>query len=373
MKKIRVLHILDELNTGGAEQIVYTYFLNIDKNKYQWDFVVMNIPDKPEGRLESKVKERGAVVYKVTKKKESLRKNINEIDKIIRHGRYDIVHSHLYEVSAFYLFSAWKYKVPVRIAHSHAAGERRGWRADLLRLCLKPLLYCVTNGKAACGKKAAISLWGHCSGVKIINNAINVDDFKYNEYFRSELRKELLISESTTVIGTVGRMCYQKNSEFIIDIFYEYKKLNVNSKLLFIGEGENEESVKKRVEKYNLNSDVIFFGRRNDVNKLMNIMDCFLLPSRYEGLPIVAIEAQCNGLSCFVSDSVTSEICLSNNVNMISISKSASYWAENIFDFLKQNIFNRELGEKIVIDAGYEIQSQTRLLLNYYESLLNKY
>ena len=122
MNKIRVLHILDELNTGGADQIVYNYWKYIDKEKFHFDFVVMKIPEKPQGRLESNVVELGGNVYKVTKKQDNFIQHIIDVDNIIKQGNYDIVHSHLYELSAIYLMIAKKYGVPIRIGHSHSAG-----------------------------------------------------------------------------------------------------------------------------------------------------------------------------------------------------------------------------------------------------------
>lgn len=140
-------------------------------------------------------------------------KNIIEVDKIISLGHYDIVHSHLYEVSAFYLLSAKIHKVPVRIAHNHSSNQTRGIKVDLLRHILKPILKYVANSYVACGIDAATSLWGNrlyeSGKVKIIYNAIDTTKFQYKDDVRRQIKSKLKI-DGCKVIGTVGRFSIEK-------------------------------------------------------------------------------------------------------------------------------------------------------------------
>lgn len=373
--KIRVLHILDELNTGGAERIVFSYYQHINRENFQWDFVMTRYADpKKKGILEDKIESMGGHIYRVHRKRENYLKNIKDIDEIIKKGKYDIVHSHLDELSAFYLMSAKHYNVPVRICHSHLVGTDRGCGVELLCKFLRPIMKYVTTDKFACGNDAGSALWGTDAvkngNVHIMKNAIDIKTFIFDEQVRKAKRKELHISEDNVVIGSVGRLSYQKNSDFIVDIFNEYHKKNQNSTLLLVGVGDLLDVIKKKIEDYNLQNNVQFLGSRDDVNKIMMAMDAFLLPSRFEGLPIVMVEAQCSGLTCFVSDTVTKEIKLSDSVKYLSLDEGAKKWAS----FIKKNLKldDRYLGAKYVEDNGYEIASAAMDLEEYYVAILEK-
>lgn len=373
MNKIRVLHILDELNTGGAEQIIFSYLQNIDRNKYQWDFIVMNIPGKPDGRLEQKVRELGCNIYKVTKKRDNLIKNIKEVDRIISSGRYDIVHSHLYEVSAFYLLSAKIHNVPVRIAHSHSANEKRGFKVDILRLLLKPFLRFAANSYAACGIEAAKSLWGErlyeLGKVKIIHNAIDTTKFQFKEETRKIIKRKLNL-EGYKVVGTVGRFSLQKNPVFNIEVFNEIYKRDNRTRLVIVGEGELKNEIESKIKEYSLENSVLLLGRRNDVYDILNCFDVFLLPSLWEGLPLVLVEAQCNGLPCIVSDSVTKEVTFSNNVKYLSLKSSVIEWADNVIEMFNYREVDSKTAKDRVISEGYDIVNEAIELDNYYTELL---
>lgn len=373
MSKIRVLHILDELNTGGAEQVVFSYLQNIDKKKYQWDFIVMNIPGKPDGRLEEKVRKLGCNVYKVTKKRDNLIKNIIEVDNIISLGHYDIVHSHLYEVSAFYLLSAKIHKVPVRIAHNHSSNQTRGIKVDLLRHILKPILKYAANSYVACGIDAATALWGNrlyeLGKVKIIYNAIDTTKFQYKDDVRRQIKSELKI-DGCKVIGTVGRFSIEKNPIFNIEIFKEIHKRDSRTRLVIVGEGELINEIEYKIKEYSLENSVILLGRRNDVYDLLNCFDVFLLPSLSEGLPIALVEAQCNGLPCVVSDCVTKEVAFSNNVRYLSLKSSAIEWADNVIKMFNYREIDSKIAKDRVISNGYDIVDAANELDNFYTKLL---
>lgn len=374
MKKIRVLHILDELNTGGAERIVTSYFKFMDRSLFTWEFVVTRYSDKDKvGLLEPTVLGLGGKIYYVPRKRENYLANIAAIDKIIANGNYDIVHSHLDELSAIYLLSAKIHHVPVRICHSHLSGTDRGRGVELLCKLFRPLMFAVTTDKFACGIDAGKALWGKkCmenNDVHIMNNAIEVNKFAFKEEIRKKKRDELGLQKNT-VLGSVGRLSYQKNPEFILKTFNNYHNLNRNSTLLLIGEGDKKEELQEYIDKYNLNDSVILLGRREDVNELMMAMDIFLLPSRFEGLPIVLVEAQCSGLPCFVSDNITKEIAISQNIFYLSLTKSPKAWANYIYKKFKMN--DRLTGLKLVEEANYDIKKEALVLQNYYREAVKR-
>lgn len=363
MKKIRVLHILDELNTGGAERIVVSYFQHIDREKFQWDFVITRYEDpNKRGQLEDVVEKLGGHIFRVPRKREGYLKNIKATAEIIKNGNYDIVHSHLDELSAPYLLAAKRYHVPVRICHSHLVGADRGKSVELLCKFYKPILNSVVTDRFACGEDAGRALWGS-KPFFVMKNAIETEDFKFNQSKRDELRKKYKC-EDKIVLGSVGRLSYQKNSEFLIDIFAEYHKKNPKSELWVIGEGPLEASVNGRIEKYELDEHVKMFGGRNDVNELLNAMDVFLLPSRFEGLPIVLVEAQCNGLPCAVSDTVTKEMKMSDSMYFISIADLAK-WTSAITQNYRW-IFERKDAYKNVQKNRYDLNSAAVVLEDQY-------
>lgn len=378
MKKIRVLHILDELNTGGAERIVVSYFLNIDRDKFQWDFIITKYEDsQKKGILEETVETYGGHIYRVTRKRENYFKNIREIDRIIKLGNYDIVHSHLDELSAFYLASAKRYKVPVRICHSHLSGSKRGLYIEILCKILRPLMFICSTDKFACGKDAGIALWGkkyvENHDVYIMKNAINVDKFKFNGETRAIKRKELGI-EHGLLVGSVGRLSYQKNSSFLIPIFRDIIKFIPEAELVIVGEGELELEIRRLVQIYGLENRVHLLGARTDVNELMMAMDIFLLPSRFEGLPIVLVEAQCSGLCCLISDSITKEIKINDNVIYCSLKQNSEQWALEATKLFQKNSFNTNRKDSYINikNNGFEIKSAAYQLEKYYINALEK-
>lgn len=363
MNKVRVLQILDELNTGGAEKIVTSYYKHIDHDIFQWDFVITKYDDlQKRGLLEDFVEKSGGNIFRVTRKRESYLKNIKDTEEVIRNGRYDIVHSHLDELSYPYLHSAKKCEVPVRICHSHLAGAKRGKSVEVLCKIYKPLLDGVVTDRFACGEMAGRALWGNKS-FHIMKNAIEVDDFKFNEEKRIRLRNKYNC-QNKVVLGTVGRLSYQKNSIYLIDIFKEYHYHNTNSVLWIIGEGDLKDQVINQIEKYNLEDSVKLFGARDDVSDLLNAMDVFLLPSIFEGLPIVLVEAQCNGLPCVVSNNVTREVKVNDKVAYLDLNE-LSNWRNTIIKFTSKTA-DRAAGAKRIEDAGYDISSASKNLQDYY-------
>ena len=199
--------------------------------------------------------------------------------------------------------------------------------------------------------------------VKVIHNAVNYDRFKYDEKIRKEIRKEFKIKDNELLFGNVGRFIVQKNHTFLIDIFKEIHKKNKNTKLILVGIGEKEEEIKEKVKRLDLDNFVIFAGFRKDVNKIMQAMDVFLLPSICEGLPIVGVEAQAAGIPSFASkDVVTSEAKISKVFNFISLDKKAEEWADII---LNSDLTRKDTKDELK-KAGYFIEDSAKELVDFY-------
>ena len=260
---------------------------------------------------------------------------------------------------------AKKYGINVRIAHSHNIGFQSKNKMKILigDLFKKPLKKYATH-YFACSKLAGKWLFGE-SDVKIIHNAVDYQKFQFNQARRDELRKELGL-ENKLIIGNVGRFTNQKNHTFLVDIFQEIHKQNENAVLMLVGIGEKEQEIRDKVETLGLTDCVKFMGFCNNTNELFWCMDVFLLPSLYEGLPIVGVEAQCTGLPCFMSkDVITDEVKIAQNVTFVELEKSPKEWAEII---LNSDLSRRDTYEELK-NAGYFIEQTVEELERFYREV----
>ena len=188
-------------------------------------------------------------------------------------------------------------------------------------------------------------------------------DYTFDEAVRNEIRKEYKL-EDKYVIGHVGRFQYQKNHEFLVDVFNEYLKLDNKAVLMLVGQGEGEEAIRQKVADLGMTENVMFMGVRSDVNKLLQAMDIFVLPSHFEGLPLVLVEAQSAGLPCYVSkDVITKESDVTGNIEFISLDDGDKKWAQIIYDNKKSD--DRNKYTQLVIDAGFDISTETGKFISY--------
>ena len=365
--EIRIAHIVGKWVGGGVEAVVMNYYRHIDRNKIQFDFICdddsTNIPYDEIEKLGGKV----ILVpgyQKVFKYQKVLR-------KIFKENNYKIVHSHINTLSVFPLFAAWCAKVPVRIAHSHSTTNKKEWKKNLLKVVLRPFAKVFANEYFACTEHAGRWMFGNNkfdnNKVYVLNNAIDLDLFKYSKKFRNEIRKELNISDDKFVIGHVGRFVAQKNHEFILDIFSEVYKENSNALLVLVGQGPLVEKMKDKCNALNISEAVMFVGQRTDVNKLYQAFDFFLFPSLYEGLGMVAVEAQCAGLSCLCSTEVPMIAKASENIEFLKLEDDVNTWKQSILS--KLNVQKRKDCSKEVSTYGYNINLEVKKLEDKYYSL----
>lgn len=365
---IRVAHIIGKWHGGGVESVVMNYYRHIDRNKIQFDFICdddsTNIPYEEIEKLGGKV----ILIppyQKVIKYHKSLK-------KVLKDGNYKIVHSHINVLSVFSLFAAKCAKVPVRIAHSHSTTNKKEWKKNLLKQVLRPFSKVFATDYMCCSELAGRWLFGNKEydkgNVYLLNNAIDLDKFKYDEKIRKQKRKELNIKDDTLVIGHIGRFVAQKNHTFLIDIFNEIHKKNQNSILLLAGQGPLMDEIKEKVNRLNLINSVMFLGQRNDANKLYQVFDVFLLPSLYEGLPVVGVEAQAAGLLCILSDDMTRETKMLESTIMINLNTRLDEWADTILTAYKgkQNDNTIEIMDK----NGFNIKTEAIKLENYYRKVI---
>ncbi len=363
-KEIVVAHIIGKWLGGGVESVVMNYYRHIDRTKIQFDFICdedsTNIPYEEIEKLGGRV-----ILIPPYQK---LFKYHNKLKKILKDGNYKIVHSHINTLSIFSLFAAKCAGAPVRIAHSHSTTNKKEKKKNLLKQALRPFSKVFATDYMCCSELAGRWLFGNKEydkgNVYLLNNAIDLDKFKYDEKIRSEKRKKLNISDDTLVIGHVGRFVEQKNHRFLIDIFNEIHKQNSNSILLLAGQGPLMEEIKSKVESLGLEKFVIFLGQRNDIDELYQAFDVFCLPSLYEGLPVVGVEAQATGLLCIFSDDMTKETKVLDTTEFLSLKQSAEEWANDIVK--KQSKYKRKDVKNIIADNNFDIIFESKKLENKY-------
>ena len=366
---IRVAQIMGKWLGGGVEAVVMNYYRHVDRTKIQFDFICdedsTNIPYVEIERMGGKV----TIIPSYSKPF----KYHKELKRVLKEGNYKIIHSHISTMSVFSLFAAKCAWVPVRIAHSHSTTNKKEKKKNLMKQVLRPFSKVFATDYMCCSELAGRWLFGNKEydkgNVYLLNNAINLDKFKYNESLRKKKRKELGIKDDTLVIGHIGRFVAQKNHDFLIDIFNEIHKKNNNSILLLAGQGPLMEDIKNKVKELNLDDNVKFLGQRNDANELYQAFDVFLLPSLYEGLPVVGVEAQAAGLLCYLSDDMTKETKVLDITKFMSLNNTPEEWADNILDDVKK--YKRIDTSKEMTAKNFNIKEEAKKLEEYYLNLYN--
>lgn len=369
MDKIKVAMILSAANDGGVEAFAMNYFTFIDREKISFDFYVegySKLIDK------EKIEKMGGRVF-IIPRYTHIFNYMKTLKKYFAENHYDIVHSNINTLSVFPLKVAKKVGIKVRIAHSHSTSNKKEILRNVIKNILRPFSKKYATHYFACSELAGRYLFGNktfdAGKVTVINNAIDCDRFKFDIIKRNKTRKELNISDDCFVIGHVGRMVSQKNHSFILDVFFEVLKKRPNSKLLFVGDGPLKEEIILKAKELYIYDNIIIAGVHKHTERFYDAMDCFLLPSLYEGLPLSAIEAQTNLLDCVLSNKITKEIVINDNVKMISLDNSINEWCNSIC------LINRKERENVVdkiFGTKYDIRHEANVLLSKYEEILNE-
>ncbi len=322
---IRIAQVVGYMDGGGVEQVVMNYYRHIDRSRVQFDFIVCEgsklIPsDEIQGL--------GGRVFMVSSYANVVA-FMRQLRQLIHAERWKIVHSHINALSVFPLYAAKLENVPVRIAHSHSTSGKGELFKNLAKFLLKTQANRFPTHRFACGQYAGEWLFGKNEHFEIIRNAIELRRFAFTPSARAEVRKELGIEENQFVVGHVGRFMAQKNHQFLIEVFRRVVELRDDALLLLVGEGELKNEIAQLVREAGLANRVVFLGQRSDVERIYQAFDVFCLPSLYEGLCLVGIEAQSNGLACIFSDSITREVDVTKSTRFLPINDSEP-WAQAI-------------------------------------------
>lgn len=365
---IRVLQLGMTNNLGGIETFLMNYYKSMDKNEIQFDFI--NIYSTPLC-FQDEIIKMGGKIYNVPSYYKHPIKYIESVKKIINNNSYQIIHCNMNSAAMIFPLIASKLsKAKIIISHSHNASSDKGIIKAFMHFINKHFIPLLATNYFACSDKAG--KWFYSNKIlksdkyKVIYNAIDIKRFQFNENIRNEKRKDLNISRDTLVIGHVGRFNKQKNHKFLIDVFKEVYDANHNSILLLIGKGPLENEIKKQTTELGLTDNVKFLGQRNDVNVLYNAMDIFALPSLYEGLPLVGVEAQVNGVKCLFADTITKELSISQECEYLKLDKNK--WKKKIIDYKNEKRIKNTTNKK------FDINNNSIMLSKIYkEELENIY
>ena len=370
---IRILQIGMSDNLGGIEVFLINYYRKLNKNKIQFDFINMYDCDLC---FQKEIESYGGKVYRLPNEKKHPFAYSKKLESIIKDNGYQIVHIHKNSLAFnISLKIVKKCNVKVKIIHSHnTKSSNPNFFINLLHEKNKKNISKYCDYFFACSAEAGKWMYNNSiinsSNYYVINNAIDLNSFKYNLEIRNTLRKELNISDEKFVIGHIGRFVKQKNHNFLIDIFNEVHKVNKNAILLLVGQGPLMEKIKEKVENLNLTNSVKFVGQRTDVNRFYQAFDYFLFPSLYEGLGIVVIEAQCSGLQCLCSTEVPLLVKTTNNVNFLNLNDDLLIWRDKILKSFKKNNRHNICAE--ITSNGFNIEKEILKLENIYKKSLEK-
>lgn len=390
---IRVLHVLGGVGLGGAESRIMDLYRQMDRSEIQFDFLIHsnavnymhshavnhkhdgfaeavgdNLPGRKPEFYDEEIHRLGGHIYVLPKFKAynyfTYRRAVKSF--FARHREFQVVQGHMTSTAGIYLPVAHKYGVPITVAHSRNAGVEKGPKGAATKFFRRNLIqkadYCF-----ACSRLAGEDVFGRDAmrqgKVKIIHNAVDVDRFTYDPRKREKVREELGLGEELT-LGHVGRFNYQKNHPYLIDIFAALCEKRTDVVLLLLGEGPDQEGIREKCRMLGIDSKVRFLGNQKHPEDYYQAMDFFLLPSFFEGLPGVLVEAQAAGLKCLVSDTVTREAQATELVTYLSIECPAGEWAGRI---LAEAGYKRQDTCQTMRNAGFDVKTQAEGYRLFYQ------
>jgi glycosyltransferase involved in cell wall biosynthesis len=368
---MRVLYFTPSIGNGGVEKMMYEWMTRLADKDVQFDIVTNQILSDKYYEI---FKGLTGNIYEMNFHQLRLDKKIPILKKIFLTGQYDVFHVHsCFSFDAWMMWLAKCCGIKVRIIHSHNAHVHfRLKLTSLLDKWSKPFLRRYSTLYMACSKEAGYSLLGTTRDIQrnliIMENGIEVDLYKPNQSKRDEMRAILGV-EDKKVLGSVGRLGFQKNYRFLIDVFKKVVELQENAILILVGSGNQEDELKQQVKHLHLEENVIFLGERQDVPNLLQAFDVFALTSIFEGLGISLIEAQCNGLPCIASSQIPKEVNVTNSVLFLDLEADVDVWANAIIEKFKSEK-NMELYTDIV-KSGYDIANSANKLYGIYNECLS--
>lgn len=344
------------------------YFRHMDKEEVLMDIVCNDDSDAiPQEEIEAL----GGRVYIVPSFK-NLIGHTRELLRLFKREKYDVVHAYNSTMNLFPMWAAKKAGVKVRISESLSMAAPGEWKT-YVKYMLKPFAKMYATHFMSCGEDCGVFQFGQKAmdngKIAIFKTAINTKFNAYNSVLREKTRKQFEWTDKV-VYGFIGRFEPQKNPLFLIDIMGEIRKRQENAQFVIIGAGGLEDKMKAKIKEVGIGDSMTWLGRREDIQKFYNAFDAFLLPSIYEGLPVVGLESQSCGLPVFFSTAVTTEASACELGHFIGLNENAAAWAEKIIPTVLENMPVRRSHAKEVADAGFDSKTEAAKMLAFYKTAL---
>ena len=368
---IRILHAGLTDNLGGVESFVMNIYRKIDRSKVQFDFLVEHSKRLP---FEEEIEALGGRIYHEyyfmrSRNEESA---VTVKDFFDRHPEFAGVHLHANGLNTLFrvLMEAKRHHIPIRVLHSHNNGYMYHYniKQKLYERYVKTVMGKYVTDYFACSKEAGEWMFGNNKPFSVIQNAIDLEKFAYNEETCNRIRAELGIEDNQKLIGFAGSFNYQKDPLSLIDIFKEVYQKDASYRLVMLGKGKLFDAVQEKIGEYGFKEAVHCVGSKSNVHEYMQAMDLFLLPSRFEGFGIVLLEAQAAGMPCVTSKDVVSKSAdITGNVQFVSKELAPTAWADAV---LKTEI-KRYDAKALFQNSDYNIDKLVKKMEDFYEELLD--
>lgn len=371
IKIIKVAQFVGAMNCGGTETMLMNIYRNLDKSQYKFYF----IENVSKSWYDNEIEKLGGEIIRINNLNEiGLFKYINQLLKIFKEQKFDVVHSHVFLHSGIVMLSAKLANIKIRISHSHSdmSNIDSDYKYKLKKFILSFLINMFSTNLLACSEGAGIYLFGKKFKKKgtVIKNPIRINEIKniiYDNTIFERFEKKYSLKKNQIILGHVGRFAKVKNHEFLLKIASKLKEKNIDFKMFLIGDGELFSTIQKESNKLGLNENIIFTGNLKNVYEYIKLFDIFLFPSFYEGLPLAIIEAQGFSVKCFVSNRVSQEIDLNINlIDFLDINNGVNEWVDKIIKYNKSNKKDYLKSIQALEDNGYNINSTIKKLEKIY-------
>ncbi|WP_203332299.1 glycosyltransferase family 1 protein [Planococcus beigongshangi] len=354
-----------KFDLDGITNVILNYYRALDKSGMHIDFA---FPNEIRKDLREELEAGGSVIHRIKGRKKKPLTYMNKLTKLIKENKYDIVHAHGNSCTlALETYAAYRGGAKVRIPHSHNSTSN----FKFAHWTLRRLFHATYTHGFACGKLAGEWLYGG-KPFEIINNAIFLDDFKYNAEVRKEYRNKYHFA-GKKVVGHIGHFTFQKNQDYLVEIFKSLVMKDPDYRLLLIGDGGLKSEVEKKVQDLGLADKVVFTGKSMEIPELLQAMDIMVMPSRFEGMPLTLVEAQAACLPCLISDEISREAEITSLVKFSSLKSSPENWAKQI---LEMSIVDREELKSVIVEQinnkGYNIVVNSEKMKALYVSYLEE-